>query len=92
MSDKSKLDDNNILNIRNNYLLTDIFNKHFNPDKHVPILYLVLQTDTLKNNGFIDIKLLMLEVDKNKKQLKRQYLKEKLKMNINNLIEYNEYI
>ena len=65
------LDDNNILNIRNNYLLTDIFNKHFDPDKHVPILYLVLQTDTLKNNGFIDIKLLMLEkpleVDKNKK-------------------------
>ena len=55
------LDDNNILNIRNNYLLTDIFNKHFDPDKHVPILYLVLQTDTLKNNGFIDIKLLMLE-------------------------------
>ena len=55
------LDDNNILNMRNNYLLTDIFNKHFDPDKHVPILYLVLQTDTLKNNGFIDIKLLMLE-------------------------------
>ena len=75
MSDKSKLDDNNILNIRNNYLLTDIFNKHFDQDKHVPILYLILQTDTLKNNGFIDIKLLMLEkplektfeVDKNKK-------------------------
>ena len=61
------LDDNNILNIRNNYLLTDIFNKHFDPDKHVPILYLVLQTDTLKNNGLIYIKPLMLEIDKNKK-------------------------
>ena len=39
ISDKSNID---ILNITNNYLLTDIFNKHFDPDKHVPILYLVL--------------------------------------------------
>ena len=55
------LDDNNILNIRNNYLLTDIFNKHFDEEKHVPVLYLVLQTDTLKDDGLIDVKLLMLE-------------------------------
>lgn len=74
-SDNSNID---ILDITNNYLLTDIFNKHFDPDKHVPILYLVLDiqegpnaTDTLKNTGLIDVKLLMLEVekpvDKNKK-------------------------
>lgn len=59
------------MNIRNNYLLTDIFNKHFDPDKHVPILYLVLDINTLDDKGFLDIKLLMLEVekpvDKNKK-------------------------
>lgn len=52
------------MNIRNNYLLTDIFNKHFDPDKHVPILYLVLDLDTLKDNNEIDVKLLMLEVEK----------------------------
>ena len=67
----------------------------------MPILYLVLQipegpnaTDTLADKGFLDVKLLMLEIDKNKnkKQLKRQYLKEKLKMNINNLLMYTEFI
>ena len=31
-----------ILDIRNNYVLTDIFNKHFDEEKHVPLLYLVL--------------------------------------------------
>lgn len=55
------------MNIRNNYLLTDIFNKYFDPDKYVPILYLVLDINTLNNEGFIDVKPLMLEVDKNKK-------------------------
>ena len=58
------IDNNNpnidILNFRNNYLLTDIFNKHFDEEKHVPILYLVLDLDTLKDNGLIDVKLLML--------------------------------
>ena len=58
------IDNNNpnidILNVRNNYLLTDIFNKHFDEEKHVPILYLVLDLDTLKDNGLIDVKLLML--------------------------------
>ena len=49
-----------ILNIRNNYILTDIFDKHFDEEKHVPILYLVLDLDTLKDNGLIDVKLLML--------------------------------
>ena len=57
-----------ILNVRNNYVLTDIFNKHFDEEKHVPILYLVLDIPegpkalkTLKDNGLIDVKLLMLE-------------------------------
>ena len=36
-------------------------NKYFDEDKHVPILYLVLNLDTLKDNGLIDVKLLMLE-------------------------------
>lgn len=49
-----------ILNIRNNYILTDIFDKHFDEEKHVPILYLVLDLDTLKDNDLIDVKLLML--------------------------------
>ena len=49
-----------ILNIRNNYILTDIFDKHVDEEKHVPILYLVLDLDTLKDNGLIDVKLLML--------------------------------
>ena len=31
-----------ILDIRNNYVLTNIFNKHFDEEKHVTILYLVL--------------------------------------------------
>lgn len=35
-------DNDNILNIRNNYILTDIFNKYFDEEKHVPVLYLVL--------------------------------------------------
>ena len=35
-------DNDNILNIRNNYVLTDIFNKYFDEEKHVPLLYLVL--------------------------------------------------
>lgn len=71
ISDKSNID---ILNITNNYLLTDIFNKHFDPDKHVPILYLVLDIpqgpkaiNSLNDNNEIDVKLLMLEIDKNKK-------------------------
>lgn len=55
------------MNIRNNYLLTDIFNKYFDPDKHVPILYLVLQIDSLDDDGLLDVKPLMLEVDKTKK-------------------------
>lgn len=42
-------DNDNILNIRNNYLLTDVFNKYFDEEKHVPLLYLVLQTDTLND-------------------------------------------
>ena len=54
--------DDNILNVRNNYLLTDVFNKYFDEDKHVPLLYLVLQTDTLNEDGLLDVKLLMLEV------------------------------
>lgn len=60
-------DSDNILNIRNNYILTDIFNKYFDEEKHVPILYLVLDIpegpealDTLNNNGLLDVKLLML--------------------------------
>lgn len=64
MTDMNTDNDNNpnidILNIRNNYVLTDIFNKHFDEEKHVPILYLVLDLDTLKDNGLIDVKLLML--------------------------------
>ena len=71
MNNNITSDNLDILDIRNISVLTDIFNKHFDPDKHVPILYLVLQTDTLKNTGLIDVKLLMLEVekpvDKNKK-------------------------
>lgn len=51
----------NILNVRNISVLTDIFNKHFDEDKHVPLLYLVLQTDTLNDTGLLDVKLLMLE-------------------------------
>ena len=43
-----------ILDIRNISVLTDIFNKHFDEEKHVPILYLVLDINTL------DVKLLML--------------------------------
>ena len=93
ISDNFNID---ILDIRNISVLTDIFNKHFDPDKHVPILYLVLDINTLNDNNEIDVKLLMLEiekpVDKNKKQLKRQYLKEKLKLNINNLLMYTEFI
>ena len=58
---QAQLDDDNILNVRNNYILTDIFNKYFDEEKHVPVLYLVLETDTLKDNGLIDVKLLMLE-------------------------------
>lgn len=50
-----------ILDIRNISVLTDIFNKHFDEDKHVPLLYLVLQTDTLIDTGLLDVKLLMLE-------------------------------
>ena len=53
--------DIDILNIRNNYVLTDIFNKHFDEEKHVPVLYLVLDINTLKDDGLIDVKLLMLE-------------------------------
>ena len=30
-------------------ILTDVFNKYFDEDKHVPLLYLVLQTDTLND-------------------------------------------
>lgn len=56
----------NILNIRNNYVLTDIFNKYFDPDKHVPILYLVLDTDSLDDASLLDVKLLLLEVEKTK--------------------------
>ena len=57
----------NKLNIRNNYILTDIFNKHFDPDKHVPILYLVLDLDTLDDNtGLIAVKPLILEIEKPK--------------------------
>lgn len=57
-----------ILNIRNNYVLTDIFNKYFDEEKHVPILYLILDIpegpnaiNALKDDGLIDVKLLMLE-------------------------------
>lgn len=65
-------DNDNILNIRNNYVLTDIFNKYFDEDKHVPLLYLVLDipkgfeaTNTLDDNtGLLDVKLLMLEKTK----------------------------
>lgn len=39
----------NILNIRNSYLLTDVFNKYFDEEKHVPLLYLVLDLDTLND-------------------------------------------
>ena len=94
MSDNITSDNFNIdiLDIRNISVLTDIFNKHFDPDKHVPILYLVLDINSLDDNCFIDVKLLMLEIDKNKKQLKRQYLKEKLKLNINNLFMYTEFM
>ena len=53
--------DNALLDIRNISVLTDIFNKHFDPDKHVPVLYLVLDTDSLNDEGLLDIKLLMLE-------------------------------
>lgn len=73
MTDMNTDNDNNnpnidILNVRNNYVLTDIFNKHFDEEKHVPILYLVLDLDTLKDNGLIDVKLLMLlKPNKNKK-------------------------
>lgn len=56
----------NILNIRNNYVLTDIFNKYFDPDKHVPILYLVLDTDSLDDASLLDVKLLLLKVEKTK--------------------------
>lgn len=66
-------DDDNILNIRNNYILTDIFNKYFDEEKHVPLLYLVLDIpegpeaiNTLDDKGLIDVKLLMLEVEKTK--------------------------
>ena len=89
------------LDIRNNYVLTDIFNKHFDEEKHVPLLYLVLDINTLDNDTepvsgprLLDVKLLMLEVEKNvdkkTKCLKRHYLNETLKMNINNLIGYTE--
>lgn len=50
-----------ILDIRNINILTDVFNKHFDEDKHVPVLYLVLDTNTLKHNELIDVKLLLLE-------------------------------
>lgn len=56
----------NILNIRNNYVLTDIFNKYFDPYKHVPILYLVLDTDSLDDASLLDVKLLLLKVEKTK--------------------------
>ena len=63
----------NILNIRNNYILTDIFNKYFDEEKHVPILYLVLDIpegpeaiNTLNNEGIIDVKLLILEKTKDR--------------------------
>ena len=59
-------DNDNILNIRNNYILTDIFNKHFDEEKHVPVLYLVLDINTLDDKGLIDVKLLMLEIEKTK--------------------------
>lgn len=59
---------NTLLDITNNYILTDIFNRHFDPDKHVPLLYLVLDTNTLDDNtGLLDVKPLMLEIDKHKK-------------------------
>lgn len=61
MTDIKENNNPNILNIRNNYVLTDIFNKYFDEDKYVPLLYLVLQTDTLKEDGLIDVKLLLLE-------------------------------
>ena len=30
-------------------ILTDVFNKYFDEDKHVPLLYLVLDTNTLND-------------------------------------------
>ena len=64
LNDKLDID---ILNIRNNYVLTDIFNKYFDEEKHVPLLYLVLDTNTLDTDTcLIDVKLLLLEVEKNK--------------------------
>lgn len=56
------LDDLNItLDMTNINILKDIFNKYFDEEKHVPVLYLVLDTNTLKHNEIINIKLLMLE-------------------------------
>lgn len=49
-----------IFDLRNDDILTDIFNKYFDEDKHVPLLYLVLDTNTLNDAGLIDIKLLLL--------------------------------
>lgn len=57
-----------ILDIRNISVLTDIFNKHFDEETHVPLLYLVLDTNTLNDAELIEVKLLMLEVDKDKKK------------------------
>ena len=62
----------------------------------MPLLYLVLDIPEVPNDdGLIDIKLLMLEIEKpvNKnKRIKRLYLNEKLKLNINNLLMYTEYM
>lgn len=63
----------------------------------MPVLYLVLDLDTLNDEGLLDVKLLMLEKSKGLKRksnagLKRLYLDEKLKMNINNLLMYTDFI
>lgn len=55
------------LDMTNINVLTDIFNKYFDEEKHVPLLYLVLDTNTLDTDTcLIDVKLLLLEVEKNK--------------------------
>ena len=50
MSDKQNNKQNDIitLDITNTNILSDIFDKYFDEDKHVPVLYLVLDTNTLK--------------------------------------------
>ena len=52
---------NTPLDIRNISVLTDIFNKHFDEEKHVPILYLVLDIPAGPEAiNTLDVKLLML--------------------------------